>query len=107
VTAEDEAVSTKRLAELAKAATPRTTVAPTVQPAPETPAIRPAAENETLAATNRLPLAGKQAGGGGELQHDQRPGPAPTEDVCTWDHATGRRATVSPGLREAAPGSLN
>jgi ProP effector len=56
VTPDDEAVATKRLAELAKTAAP-TKTAPAMQAPPEAPAMRSALQNEKPAATKRLSLA--------------------------------------------------
>jgi len=57
VTAEDEAVAKKRLAESVNETAPQVKVAPAGQAAPEVPAVRPAAENEKPAAPKRLSLA--------------------------------------------------
>jgi ProP effector len=54
VTIEDEAVATKRLAELANPTAPRTEVARAVQAAPEAPTMTP--ENEKPAVAKRLSL---------------------------------------------------
>jgi ProP effector len=62
VTPEDEAVATKRLAELANGAT-RTEAAPPAQAASEAPPMRPSAEKQKPAAPKRLSLADLRAAG--------------------------------------------
>ena len=57
VTAEDEAVAKKRLAESVNETASQVKVALAGQAAPEVPAVRPAAENEKPAAPKRLSLA--------------------------------------------------